>query len=393
MFLDEAREIDNLQSIRNAGKNLLLVFCALFFVLLAFELSLHGYAIYLNHKYPEVNLNYSFWAYDPMLGWKNAPGWEGYFTNQTNRFHSFCQINSKGLRDEEYPYEKNKNTKRILLLGDSFTAGFEVEKKQTLDARLENLLKSRGHYEVLNAGVRGFGTDQSYLYLKNEGYRYSPDIIVYIFTDNDLTENVTIHQPMQKYGKPYFELAPDGNLELKGSPVSEQFNAGEHFLLSDKKLEAVLNQKLEDKKKKQYPDWLQKFTFQIERLYLVRWIKREILSIRALNEPSIKDIHEYPWQVTEKIIAEMNAFSNKQGARFIVFEATSGAGKMPKFPTPLQQICNHAGVAYLNAFHEFYGFSKGKRILCFPQDPHWNAKGHALTAKRIYDFLSEKNWI
>lgn len=34
------------------------------------------------------------------------------------------KINSKGLRDREFPYEKTEGVKRILVIGDSVTFGF-----------------------------------------------------------------------------------------------------------------------------------------------------------------------------------------------------------------------------------------------------------------------------
>jgi len=102
------------------------------------------------------------------------------------------RINSKGLRaDREYPYEKPAGTQRIVCLGDSFTAGYEVELEDCFTRVLERELTAQGRaVEVLDAGVSGFGTAEECLYLERELIRYQPDVVVVSFYGNDLMDNV-----------------------------------------------------------------------------------------------------------------------------------------------------------------------------------------------------------
>jgi lysophospholipase L1-like esterase len=102
------------------------------------------------------------------------------------------RINSRGLRaDREYPYEKPAETKRIVSLGDSFTAGYEVDVEQTFSSVLERNLRSRGHdVEVINAGVSGYSTAEACLYLERELLEYDPDLVLISFFGNDLVDNV-----------------------------------------------------------------------------------------------------------------------------------------------------------------------------------------------------------
>jgi hypothetical protein len=102
------------------------------------------------------------------------------------------RINSKGLRaDREYPYEKPAGTKRIVCLGDSFTAGYEVDLEDCFTRVLERELTAQGRaVEVLDAGVSGFGTAEELLYLERELIRYQPDVVVVSFYGNDLMDNV-----------------------------------------------------------------------------------------------------------------------------------------------------------------------------------------------------------
>ncbi|MDX1650569.1 MAG: GDSL-type esterase/lipase family protein, partial [Myxococcota bacterium] len=102
------------------------------------------------------------------------------------------RINAQGMRDDrDFAYAKPPGRQRILSLGDSFTAGYEVEADETFSAVLERTLRDRGlDVEVLNAGVSGFSTAEAYLYLERELWRYAPDVVVVSFFGNDLVDNV-----------------------------------------------------------------------------------------------------------------------------------------------------------------------------------------------------------
>ncbi|MGB0578792.1 MAG: SGNH/GDSL hydrolase family protein, partial [Limisphaerales bacterium] len=121
-------------------------------------------------------------------------------------------INSKGLRDREYPYEKTPGTKRILVLGDSYTWGYGVGNNERFTDFLEQQLEE---CEVLNSGVSGYGTDQEYLWFRSEGVKYQPDLVILaFFVLNDPMNNVSAVQ----YGlsKPLFL---DTNLSGLKPPV------------------------------------------------------------------------------------------------------------------------------------------------------------------------------
>lgn len=102
------------------------------------------------------------------------------------------EINSRGLRaDRDHPYEKPEGVFRIVSLGDSFTAGYEVQGDETFSAVLERALRSAGlRVEVLNAGVSGYSNAEAAVYLERELLRYEPDLVLLSFYANDLVDNV-----------------------------------------------------------------------------------------------------------------------------------------------------------------------------------------------------------
>jgi lysophospholipase L1-like esterase len=158
--------------------------------------------------------------YSPTLGWVNKPDYQG---RQT--LAGVCDvaiaINSKGLRDREYAYERTPGRERILVLGDSFTFGHGVEESQTYAAVLEDLL---GGAEVLNSGVVGTGHDQQLLWLEEEGFKYKPDRVIWGFSSSDIPRNSVTFRRLADprtsldYAKPRFVII-DGKLVLKNVPT------------------------------------------------------------------------------------------------------------------------------------------------------------------------------
>lgn len=159
-----------------------------------------------------------FWRADPLLGWSHEPGAAGTFVGPEPwpiEFEAPVRINSLGLRGPELE-PPSPGGLRVLLLGDSMVAGFEVPYRETFGARLEERLARElgAPVQVINAGVRGYGTDQSALYYRERGRALEPDLVVLFHSGNDPDDNVTLHRMRRPFGKPAFALEADGSLAL-----------------------------------------------------------------------------------------------------------------------------------------------------------------------------------
>ncbi len=154
--------------------------------------------------------------YDEKLGWRNLPNHIG------RTFGNPLRTNAQGLRDRDYPYAKPRGTRRIVVLGDSYTWGFDVGDDEIFTEVLERrLVGGPERVDVINTGVSGWGTDQEYLFFMDEGLRYNPDLVVLAFyVLNDFNENTVSQQ--HGHNKPFFR---DEQLTLGGVPVL-QFNEG-----------------------------------------------------------------------------------------------------------------------------------------------------------------------
>ena len=287
------------------------------------------------------------YIYDATLGWRNIPNWTG------TTFGKPLSINSHGLRDLEYSYEKPANRRRILVLGDSYTWGYGVGNKEIYTEVLENSLLQQKDWQVLNAGVSGWGTDQQYLFLRKEGFRYDPDIvIVSFFFGNDFREISSSQQ--YQLDKPVFINTA---LELNNSPVPKPRHEGANPVYystapSDQLAEAIFRRMAADCKKKN--------------------ARLVVFKFGAYVDPPTRKLFEttMPPRRREDLI-EM-------------------ARRSAAFNASMQRI---SGLQYLDmdAIFEKEGFTFAELGVIPSRDMHWNSFGHSKVAAGLYAFLAEND--
>jgi hypothetical protein len=218
-----------------------LLFGSIGFSFLICELLLRGLgyaAIYEVYSKPEL-----LWKHDDLLGWSHQPNSTGDYIGPRPwpiEFESHVQINSLGLNGPELA-PLPENGVRILFLGDSMVAGFEVEYEETFCARLGEMLSRRlgRPVQVVNAGVRGYGTDQAYLYFRDRGQKLQPDVVVHWLSENDLLDDITIHRMRRMFGKPAFIEDGEGRLELVASPVPSYPECSEYRIDENREIVRV----------------------------------------------------------------------------------------------------------------------------------------------------------
>ncbi len=166
--------------------------------------------------------------YHPVLAYRFIPG----ITSRLDRPDGggyLIRANGQGFRcDHDFVPEKEPGERRILLFGDSFTAGDGVSNGKRFGDLLEEQIPQG---QVYNFGLPGSGTDQHYLAYREFGAALEHDVLViailvenirrvaarYRFFTNDEGKRVC-------FAKPYFEVPGDGTpeagtLELRGVPV------------------------------------------------------------------------------------------------------------------------------------------------------------------------------
>ncbi len=130
----------------------------------------------------------------PVLGWTNRTD----FGHPEGRYHT----NSRGLRGRvEYPLSPPDDAIRVSAFGDSFTFGSDVRDDETWESKLSAF---DPRFEVLNFGVGGYGTDQSYLRYLEDGLAFNSDIVIIGLMSENVSRNVNVFRP---FYSPYYENA------------------------------------------------------------------------------------------------------------------------------------------------------------------------------------------
>ena len=103
-------------------------------------------------------------------------------------FEHNVTVDSLGFRGRDFPRAKPPGELRVLHVGDSFTFGHNVEDRETLPARLQQLLEERcGEATVINAGLSG-STILGQAAMIERGLSLEPDLVVLMYHENDLDE-------------------------------------------------------------------------------------------------------------------------------------------------------------------------------------------------------------
>lgn len=139
-----------------------------------------------------------FWRPDKVLGTALVPGVSGWWTQEEHEFSVPVKINDAGRRDLDRSLAKPADALRILLLGDSFVEALQVPIEQTFARGLEQRLGTAlgRSVEVVSMGVSGYGTASEYLWYRDVGRQFHPDIVLLSFyPGNDVRNNSPTLEP------------------------------------------------------------------------------------------------------------------------------------------------------------------------------------------------------
>jgi len=279
----------------------------------------------------------------PDLQYVNRPGYAGTF--KTGEFRTGIRINSKGLRDREYPYEKPAGTKRLLALGDSMVYGWGVEAEQAATEVLERRLSG---VEVINAGCPGWGTRHHLRFLQDEGIRYQPDVVLLFFCTNDPEDNG--RQIKFVDGQVAAPEAPEGTAGRVKRWVTRHFAT--YTLLARGKAE------------------------------LGRIIGRG--QAPELDTDAL-------WGAEAAYLEGVQAFCRKRGVRLALVYIPDETAEHLAWAPRVRAFCQENGLALLDLSGAHEEAARTGPVM-FRLDPHWTPHGHEAVASAIQDFLKERNW-
>lgn len=152
------------------------------------------------------------------LGWDGKPNAEGYFADGLCHGHVVNDRYGNRMNSAEGTFRDDYRS--VLLIGDSNTAALEVDNDETVAALLEQELRRRGmRVNVINFGVRGYGTDQSVRKALLYAQKIRPEQIIYMYTDNDFFDNNIIRLVRGHYGKGVYLRRGSNDFTAHNYPV------------------------------------------------------------------------------------------------------------------------------------------------------------------------------
>ncbi|MEW6101484.1 MAG: SGNH/GDSL hydrolase family protein [Candidatus Omnitrophota bacterium] len=337
----------------------------------------------------QVPKNYPlFYEHDPLLGWRKVPNASGVYITASSKV--FKKFNSKGIAGPEYQYAKDGNEYRILILGDSFAEGETIEFEQSFSEVLKRRLNENGarFYEVINAGTKGYSTDQELLFYKKEGVEYRPDLTILMFYENDVWYN---SQPKYLFmHKPLFRML-NGKLTLTNVPVPgvSGFKEGRHSFKQGFYLYRFVCNFLKRLRREtagvpeEFLVWQDEYSYRIKEAWglteaIIGEFKKTSDNIKSplliFYVPSSKSIYPEEWLKTR-----------------IFFGLFSDGWNVNRPAIELERICRNMGIELLNPSDLFKlkagQLKKAKKRLYSIEDPHWTLEGHDFVADVLFQYL------
>lgn len=262
---------------------------------------------------------------------------DGYF-DATNGI--VYETNDHGFRGPEFDDLKAAGTRRIAVLGDSFTFGEGVKEPDTFCAQMRDLFGPG--VEVLNLGASAWGTKDEICYLEARGIQFQPDLVVvaYVLNDADYA----------------------GGLDL----------------------------------------WVE-FRSQYEKRwlkhsYLASWvyamIARGTLGRQYLEQVVASSMNATKaWDESFAMLSRGQEIAAQHGAKFMVcifpfmYDLTESHPMKPVHAR-IRAYCESHGIATLDLLDAFMG-QKDTTLWAHPTDQHPNARGHRIAARALTAYIRE----
>jgi hypothetical protein len=306
------------------------------------------------------------YRFDKDVGYVLNPGFEGII--QREEFKTKIHINKNGLIGKSYE-EKTDSIYRILVLGDSFAFGFGVEENETFSIKLEKLLNagSRQRYEVINAGVPGYGTVDQLNFLKSRGKDIKPDLVIMQFlSDNDFSENTW---PANTWAD-----VKDGWLTVKNDK-----NHSSNIIPSWREVESFFKNNFHSAK------------FLSERVgYLL--LKSGLIGDDLKKNLWGEIISGEEEKIFKEAVVEVFNYTRENSSDFI-FLFTTGQGQVLSDKDPnlfsedlVRNTMSKNNIQWINVYRIMRMYEE-KNSLYYKIDGHWNSAGHKFVSEVLLNEL------
>ena len=323
------------------------------------------------------------YEYHPAVAFRFIPGLKCRVPHDGGGY--LVRANADGFRyDRAFQKTKREGTRRILLFGDSFTAGEGVSNGQRYGDVLE---KTIPNLEVYNFGMPATGTDQHYLIYKEFARDIEHDLLVIgVFVENirrvaaryrhflnDKGETVL-------YAKPYYTL--DGDALVLHQTPPPKLPICEEALSAEEQRHIFTRAR--------YPRLKSAYNRLRANTFFEQAIVKSGLKARAQRLAGYKPISEYDnpngsaWRVMRAIIREWTANHNRPVMLVPIplYHYVAGISSASAYQTRLREAVTSAGGHYVDPLPQLMTYSQELRKSFFfhKSDGHLTRPGHEAMA-------------
>ncbi len=323
---------------------------------------------------------------DPVLGQKyKANSDVSVYEAESARFVDI-RTNSLGFRDLEHAQGQSAK-RRVVILGDSFVAGFSVDFKDDLSQTCERYLNAHSTqaWEVINLGVAGFGTAQEMIAYREYGRLFHPDYVVLaFFSGNDVSDNSS---ELSNNPRIYFTL--DRNDALVQEPYSQLRSRASSFLNEHSRFYL----------------WQKTQTARLANWYKQKAQLNPVHRVFLANDDARMD---RAWKITYALMQEVKRLVDQDGARFGLLnipyadevnadwwsETLSASPPMQKETWDLQKpdrlvsrFCETQNVPCLSPRSLMLQKTREQNTRFYFKHGHFNEAGHQLVGELIAQWI------
>lgn len=294
------------------------------------------------------------------------------YWHTTPEYRIHIRTNSKGIRsDEEIPYEKPTNVKRIVVLGDSFGMGYGVDLKDTFTAQMEKQLTEYGvNTQVINLSVSGFGNAEQLIALRKEGMKYSPDMVLLVWNGSDPGDNFRSNL----FGLEGGRLIKKNETFLPGVEIREflfQFVAY-RWIAGNSQLYNFARTGAAYLVKYKILPMLRKMSFKDDKA--------------AKPKETVVSVSDYPKELTIELVKEINRECISNESQFMVIDIPSWRSRTEfksKFPIDSDLISDVSLYSPIGDFSKYMG----KKLYWEKSHGHFTPLGCQIVGRGLADFI------
>lgn len=311
--------------------------------------------------------------YHPVIGYRFIPSIKARILHESGGYLIRC--NNLGFRcNRDIQIGAKSKKRRVLIFGDSYTAGEGVCNEVRYSDLLESMFKDA---DIYNFGLPGTGTDQQYLTYKTYAENLQPDLVIISVMVENIRRNVCRYRPfymenrsIRWLAKPYYSLNGK-NLILHNQPVPP------------------LPLRLEDLpvEERKYCDWGGRFKF-FRALGKKLSLKDGLLRLGLYNPvPEFKNPSDPDWKLMSAILKRWISECTSPVLLNIIplYHFVEGYARPTDYQDRFKEFAKETGVVVHDPLDYFFKYTPTERRgFRFPiSDAHPTEKCHRALAESM----------